>query len=61
VARAGGGILVDDADFQPYWVLRELVPVLTDQERVQAMGRAAASVGVLDGSARMLELIRRAR
>jgi len=61
VVRAGGGILVDDADFQPYWVLRELVPVLADSERVQAMGRAAASVGVLDGSARMLELIRRAR
>lgn len=61
VVRAGGGILVDDADFQPYWVLRELVPVLADPERVQAMGRAAASVGVLDGSARMLELIRRAR
>jgi len=61
VVRAGGGILVDDSDFQPYWVLRELVPVLADQERVRAMGRAAASVGVLDGSARMLELIRSAR
>lgn len=61
VVRAGGGILVDDSDFQPYWVLRELVPVLADQERVQAMGRAAASVGVLDGSARMLELISSAR
>jgi UDP-N-acetylglucosamine--N-acetylmuramyl-(pentapeptide) pyrophosphoryl-undecaprenol N-acetylglucosamine transferase len=61
VVRAGGGILVDDADFQPYWVLRELVPVLADPERVRAMGRAAASVGVLDGSERMLELIRRAR
>lgn len=61
VVRAGGGILVDDSDFQPYWVLRELVPVLADPERVHAMGRAAASVGVRNGTARMLELIHRAR
>lgn len=61
VVRAGGGILVDDADFQPDWVRRELVPVLTDRERVRSMGTAAASVGVRNGSTRMLELIHRAR
>jgi len=60
VVRAGGGVLVDDADFQPDWVRRELVPVLADAERLRAMGSAAASVGVLDGSARMFDMIQRA-
>ncbi len=60
VVRLGGGILVDDSAFLPEWVRRELVPVLTDGKRVRAMGAAAASVGVLDGSARMVELIQRA-
>ncbi|TFC30906.1 UDP-N-acetylglucosamine--N-acetylmuramyl-(pentapeptide) pyrophosphoryl-undecaprenol N-acetylglucosamine transferase [Cryobacterium sp. TMT2-18-3] len=57
VVGAGGGILVDDADFLPNWVQHELVPVLTDRERVRRMGVAAASVGGLDGSARMTDFI----
>jgi UDP-N-acetylglucosamine--N-acetylmuramyl-(pentapeptide) pyrophosphoryl-undecaprenol N-acetylglucosamine transferase len=55
--RAGGGILVDDAAFQPDWVRRELVPLLADRARVRRMAAASASVGTRDGSARMLELI----
>ncbi|TFC92551.1 UDP-N-acetylglucosamine--N-acetylmuramyl-(pentapeptide) pyrophosphoryl-undecaprenol N-acetylglucosamine transferase [Cryobacterium sinapicolor] len=57
VVRAGGGILVDDADFLPAWVQHELVPVLADRERVRRMGVAAASAGGLDGSARMTDFI----
>jgi UDP-N-acetylglucosamine--N-acetylmuramyl-(pentapeptide) pyrophosphoryl-undecaprenol N-acetylglucosamine transferase len=60
VVAAGGGILVDDAEFLAGWVTAELIPLLTDPERVQRMADAAASVGVLDGSARMAGLIRRA-
>ena len=60
VVRAGGGILVDDAAFLPEWLCQELVPLLANRERVRAMATAAASVGVLDGSARMVELIKRA-
>ncbi|MDH6237221.1 UDP-N-acetylglucosamine--N-acetylmuramyl-(pentapeptide) pyrophosphoryl-undecaprenol N-acetylglucosamine transferase [Cryobacterium sp. CG_9.6] len=54
---AGGGVLVDDADFLPDWVRTRLVPLLADTARVNAMGAAAASVGIRDGSARMLKLI----
>jgi len=61
VVRAGGGMLVDDAGFLPEWVREELLPVLGDTLRIGTMGRAAASVGVRDGSARMLDLIRQAR
>jgi UDP-N-acetylglucosamine--N-acetylmuramyl-(pentapeptide) pyrophosphoryl-undecaprenol N-acetylglucosamine transferase len=57
VVRAGGGILVADAEFLPDWVASTLLPVLTDSGRVHGMGRAARSVGVLDGTERMIELI----
>ena len=60
VVASGGGVLVDDSDFLPEWVAAELVPLLTDAARVQRMADAAASIGVLDGSARMAGLIRRA-
>ena len=60
VVAADGGLLVDDADFQPEWVETHLVPLLHDRERVRTMGVAAASVGMLDGSARVYELTRHA-
>ncbi|WP_353813916.1 undecaprenyldiphospho-muramoylpentapeptide beta-N-acetylglucosaminyltransferase [Agromyces sp. SYSU T00266] len=53
----GGGILVDDADFLPGWVARELVPLLADRDRLERMARAASSVGVLDGTDRMIALV----
>ena len=57
VVAAGGGVLVDDADFVPEWVGRELVPLLRDRVRVAAMAAAAASVGHRDGTDRMIGLI----
>ena len=56
VVQAGGGLLVDDAVFLPDWVTSTLMPLLRDRERVLRMGVAAASVGMLDGSARVYEL-----
>lgn len=60
VVRAGGGRVVDDADFLPAWVRAELLPLLADQPAVGRMAEHARSVGVLDGSARMASLIRQA-
>ncbi|GAA4381976.1 undecaprenyldiphospho-muramoylpentapeptide beta-N-acetylglucosaminyltransferase [Agromyces bauzanensis] len=57
VVRAGGGILLDDADFVPSWVEGELLPLLGDQARVEGMAAAAASVGRRDGTDRMIALI----
>lgn len=57
VVRAGGGILVEDAEFLPGWIESELLPVLADPARIHAMGEAARSVGVLDGTERMIGLI----
>nr|WP_217499224.1 UDP-N-acetylglucosamine--N-acetylmuramyl-(pentapeptide) pyrophosphoryl-undecaprenol N-acetylglucosamine transferase [Leifsonia sp. C5G2] len=60
VLRAGGGVLVDDAAFEPAWVDANLLPLLADRARVAGMGERAASAGVRDGSDRMVALILRA-
>lgn len=60
VVEAGGGVLVDDAAFTPDWVDGNLLPLLADRGRVAEMARRAASVGVRDGSDRMVALIRSA-
>ena len=60
VIRAGGGLLVDDAAFEPSWVDASLLPLLSDRAAVDDMGRRAASAGVRDGSDRMVALVRSA-
>ncbi|WP_395243322.1 glycosyltransferase [Agromyces sp. MMS24-K17] len=60
VVAAGGGILVDDADFTPAWVDAELLPLLADRDRIARMAAAAASAGFRDGTDRMVALIDRA-
>lgn len=57
VVAAGGGQLVADQEFTVQWVRANLIPLLRDEARIMAMGAAAASVGVLDGTARMVNLI----
>ncbi len=57
VVDGGGGILVADDDFTPDWVLTHLVPLVTDPERLVAMGRSAADHGVRDGAARLADLV----
>ena len=57
VVAAGGGILVDDAAFLPGWVRSELLPVLAEPQRIHSMSVAALSAGVLDGTARTIDLI----
>ncbi len=57
VVDAGGGLLVDDAGFTSEWVAAQ-VPVLAgDPQVLAAMARAAASVGVRDGAARVADLV----
>lgn len=60
VVGAGGGLLVADADFTPDWITARLLPILDDALRRERMADAAASVGLLDGTQRMYELVREA-
>ncbi|GIH96746.1 undecaprenyldiphospho-muramoylpentapeptide beta-N-acetylglucosaminyltransferase [Planobispora siamensis] len=48
IVQAGGGIMVDDADLSPDWIIRNVLPVLSDPERVVAMSEAAARMGRKD-------------
>ena len=57
---AGGAVLVADADFQPSWIDREVLPLLADRERIADMAARARRVGIADGDARLAELVQRA-
>jgi UDP-N-acetylglucosamine--N-acetylmuramyl-(pentapeptide) pyrophosphoryl-undecaprenol N-acetylglucosamine transferase len=60
VVAAGGGVLVADREFTPEWVNDSLIPLLRDEAKIVSMGHAAKAVGVLDGTARMVNLVERA-
>jgi UDP-N-acetylglucosamine--N-acetylmuramyl-(pentapeptide) pyrophosphoryl-undecaprenol N-acetylglucosamine transferase len=57
VVEAGGGLMVADADCTPQWVRETLVPLLRDDERLAALGKAAAAFGISDGDERMADLV----
>lgn len=45
LVKAGGGVIVDDADLSADWVLGHVLPVLTDPHRLYEMSRSAAEFG----------------
>lgn len=57
VVAAGGGMLIADADLDPAWLRSTLLPLLADPSRLAAMARAAGEVGVVDGAARVADLV----
>jgi len=57
VVHAGGAVMVDDARFVPAWVREHLVPLLADRHRVADLAAQSKSVGVSDGTARVIALI----
>lgn len=59
VVAAGGGLLVPDARLDAAWVRTDLVPLLRDRARLDAMAGAARSVGTTDGAARVVDLVER--
>ena len=57
VERAGGAVIIQQLDFTPERVAAELKSLLTDSDRLGRMAASARSVGVLDGSERLAELV----
>ncbi|KTR86625.1 UDP-N-acetylglucosamine--N-acetylmuramyl-(pentapeptide) pyrophosphoryl-undecaprenol N-acetylglucosamine transferase [Leucobacter chromiiresistens] len=60
VVGAGGALLVDDGELTPEWVRDELLPLLTDDARLEEMSRRARGAGRLDGTERLFDLVREA-
>ena len=57
VVAAGGGLLVDDSAVTPEWIDRELIPLLGEGARLQAMAQAAASVGERGGDEKLADMV----
>ncbi len=57
IVRAGGGLLVDDADFTPEWVIANLPGLLSDPDRLARMSRAAESLGRRDADEAVVAMI----
>ena len=57
IVDAGGGLLVDDADFDPDLVRTTVLPLLGDPARLAAMGAAAASLGHRDADEALADLV----
>jgi UDP-N-acetylglucosamine--N-acetylmuramyl-(pentapeptide) pyrophosphoryl-undecaprenol N-acetylglucosamine transferase len=57
VVEAGGGLLIDNPSCTPDWVRAQLIPLLLDGQRLEAMGKAAADFGIRDGDERLADLV----
>lgn len=57
VVRAGGGLLVEDAELSADWVAGPLLAVLGDPARLAAMAAAAASLGRPDADQRLAAMV----
>jgi UDP-N-acetylglucosamine--N-acetylmuramyl-(pentapeptide) pyrophosphoryl-undecaprenol N-acetylglucosamine transferase len=65
IAAAGGAVIVDNDDFTPQWVEANLLPMITDPERVARMSAAARRAGARDADVvlarHVLSLVRERR
>jgi len=57
VVDAGGGILVADGSVTPDYVARDVIDLITDSARVEAMSRSAASAGHRDAAATVARIV----
>jgi len=58
LVAVGGAEIVDDKDFDANYVSSHLVSLVSDNRRLAKMADAAKSVGVADGSQRLLTLLK---
>lgn len=57
VVRAGGGLLVSDADLNPTFIAEQVVPLLGDPDRLAAMAVAAAGAGHREAAERIARVV----
>lgn len=65
IAATGGAVIVENEQFTSEWVEANLIPIVTDPQRVARMAAAAARAGARDADAvlarRVLEIVAAAR
>ncbi|HEX5533682.1 MAG TPA: undecaprenyldiphospho-muramoylpentapeptide beta-N-acetylglucosaminyltransferase [Actinomycetales bacterium] len=57
VVRAGGGLLVDNADLDADWVRSNVIPLLGDADRISAMAKVAAAQGIRDADEKLADMV----
>jgi UDP-N-acetylglucosamine--N-acetylmuramyl-(pentapeptide) pyrophosphoryl-undecaprenol N-acetylglucosamine transferase len=57
IVNGGGGLLVDDADLTPEWIYHNMVPLLSDADRVARMSEAAARHGRRDADVTLARMV----
>jgi UDP-N-acetylglucosamine--N-acetylmuramyl-(pentapeptide) pyrophosphoryl-undecaprenol N-acetylglucosamine transferase len=57
IVRAGGGLLVDDAELTPEWITGPMLSALTDSDRLAAMSVAARVFGRPDADAALAAMV----
>lgn len=57
VVKAGGGLLVDDAELTPEWIQGNVLPILTDPHRLHDMARSAAEFGRRDADELLVGMV----
>ncbi|TDE20913.1 undecaprenyldiphospho-muramoylpentapeptide beta-N-acetylglucosaminyltransferase [Actinomadura sp. 6K520] len=57
IVAAGGGLLVDNADLTPEWIVQNVLPVLGDPGRVAAMSEAAGRMGRRDADVALAQMV----
>ncbi|HTR69760.1 MAG TPA: undecaprenyldiphospho-muramoylpentapeptide beta-N-acetylglucosaminyltransferase [Mycobacteriales bacterium] len=60
VVAAGGGLVIDDAEFDADRARSELLPLLSDPQRLVQMGKVAAEFGRLDAAELLAAMVRQA-
>ncbi|EST34323.1 UDP-diphospho-muramoylpentapeptide beta-N- acetylglucosaminyltransferase [Streptomycetaceae bacterium MP113-05] len=60
VVKAGGGLLVDDAELSVEWIRENVLPVLTDPHRLHHMARSAAEFGRPDADELLVGMVHEA-
>ncbi len=55
--KVKGGLVVADSEFSTEYVATQLIPLLSNATGVKQMAQAAKSIGVADGTARLLKLV----
>lgn len=57
LVQAGAALLVLDAELDATWIIKHVVPLCQDGERLAEMGNKAQALGIKDAAERMTEMI----